>query len=142
MSRVAAGAAGLALACGLLAGCGAGSDGATGRPLAGTTGGAESAVHTDDSPHSIRVGLVEWSLELSRTTVRPGRLRLRVTNAGGTEHDLRVHGRRGSWHLPGLDPGQVAVLNVRTSPGERLHLSSAEPGQVHPMQAIVRVAAR
>jgi hypothetical protein len=51
-----------------------------------------------------------------------------VTNAGGTEHDLVVQGRLGTWRTEDLAPGTQRMLTVRTSPGETLHLWCAIPG--------------
>lgn len=70
----------------------------------------------------VRVGLVEWAVETSSHRVLPGRVRLTVTNAGATTHDLVVSGLLGSWSTPDLAPGQQARLTVRARPGEVLRL--------------------
>jgi hypothetical protein len=76
----------------------------------------------------IRVGLTEWTISTSSRTAPAGRDTLVVTNAGGTEHDLVVVGRSGTWETPDLDPGQQTRLTVRARPGETLKLWCSMPG--------------
>lgn len=91
----------------------------------------------------VRVGLTEWTIVTSAALVRPGRVRLVVTNTGATEHDLDVQGRAGHWETPVLDPGQRATLVVRTRPGETLALWCAEPGhRAQGMHTVLRATAR
>ena len=61
----------------------------------------------------VRVGLTEWELATSATTVSSGRVRLTVTNAGATAHDLRIAGAADG-ALPLLAPGErrTVTLNV------------------------------
>jgi hypothetical protein len=79
-------------------------------------------------PRTVRVGLVEWSITTSKHSVPPGAVRLRVTNAGGTVHDLEVQGVLGDWETPDLSPGEHAVLTVRGRAGETLRMWCTEPG--------------
>lgn len=91
----------------------------------------------------VRVGLTEWTIVTSAPLVRPGRVRLVVTNTGATEHDLDVQGRAGRWETPVLDPGQRARLTVRARPGETLALWCAEPGhRAQGMHTVLRATTR
>jgi uncharacterized cupredoxin-like copper-binding protein len=123
--RVAAAIVAAAAVTVLLTGCeGAESSAATGagghsQPAAQSTAPAQSTV---------KVGLFEWSIVTAPRRAAPGRLRLVVTNTGGTEHDLNVQGRNGHWETPTLDPGERATLIVRAAAGETLHLWCSEPG--------------
>jgi hypothetical protein len=76
----------------------------------------------------IRVGLSEWTISTSSATLPPGWVTLVVTNAGGTEHDLVVRGRAGTWETPDLDPGRQSRLTVRGRAGETLHMWCSMPG--------------
>lgn len=108
----------------LLAGC------------AGTGGGASTTPVSSHSPtRVVHVGLTEWTISQSEQRVPAGRVRLVVTNVGGTEHDLAVTEGSHQWSTPQLAPGRRAVLVVRALRGRTLHLSSQVPGQVHPMNA-------
>jgi hypothetical protein len=86
----------------------------------------------------LRVGLTEWSISVSEQTVPAGRLVVRVTNVGGTEHDLTVDDRAGHWQTAALAPGRRATLVVRVAAGDTIALGSKEPGQIHPMHATLR----
>ncbi len=89
----------------------------------------------------LRVGLTEWAINTSASTVRPGRVQLVVTNAGGTVHDLKVRGREGEWHTAELRPGAEEVLEVRASAGEVLELWCDVPGhRAQGMSTELRVA--
>lgn len=101
--------------------------------------GGGSAQHASDirfrdatlpsGPHQVRVGLVEWSITLSRDTIPPGRTVLLVTNAGATTHDLAVAGGGQSrWQTRDLHPGQRARLVIQAAPGEQLRLWCTMPG--------------
>jgi hypothetical protein len=110
----------LSAVCAGLAGCGAtGGDGTRPEAVRPLSAGGHGQV---------RVGLTEWTIEVSRSEVNPGRLRLLVTNAGATVHDLVVQGRRGTWETPDLRPGQQARLDVRAVPHETLQLWCSMPG--------------
>jgi uncharacterized cupredoxin-like copper-binding protein len=88
----------------------------------------------------LRVGLTEWTVTTSASMVRAGTVRLQVTNAGATQHDLVVSGRRGRWETPGLSPGQRNELAVTAVRGERLRLWCSLPGhEAQGMHATVLV---
>lgn len=76
----------------------------------------------------MRVGLTEWNIETSARQAEPGSLRLLVTNAGSTTHDLYVRGEDGTWHTRDLAPGGRQRLVVHAVAGERLHLWCSLPG--------------
>lgn len=117
-----------------LAGCG-GTAQPAGRPAPGGTTAAESA------PRDLRVGLTEWTITLAGDTVAAGRIRLQVTNAGGTTHDLVVEGQAGEWHSDELRPGERDRLRVVGRPGETLELWCDEPGhEAQGMHTTLRVA--
>lgn len=64
---------------------------------------------------AVGVGLDEFTLGLYRTRVRPGVVRLNVTNNGEDPHDLAVRDRRRRTlaRLPELAPGTRRTLRVR-----------------------------
>jgi uncharacterized cupredoxin-like copper-binding protein len=88
----------------------------------------QTAREASPSARQVRVGLTEWTISTSSSTAPAGRVTLVVTNAGGTEHDLVVRGRAGSWETPDLDPGQQSRLQVRGRPGEVLKMWCSMPG--------------
>jgi hypothetical protein len=89
----------------------------------------------------LRVGLTEWSIETGPVEAVAGDVAVVVTNTGGTEHDLIVHGRHGTWRTPMLAPGERFELLVRTAPGEQLHLECTVTGHhAQGMHAEVPVA--
>jgi uncharacterized cupredoxin-like copper-binding protein len=90
--------------------------------------GAEVAAQQPADHAPVRVGLTEWTIVVSRSQVPTGKLRLIVTNAGATTHDLVVRGRRGTWETPDLAPGERARLTVRAAPHETLQLWCSMPG--------------
>ena len=71
---------------------------------------------------SARVGLTDFAVTSRPVAVLPGSVRLDVTNAGATVHDLVVRGSSGEWRTPVLRPGEAAQLEIRAEPGERLEL--------------------
>lgn len=77
---------------------------------------------------AVRVGLTEWSIATSTSTVPAGELTLRVTNAGATEHDVLVRGHAGTRHSTHLGPGEQTSLTVRAEAGEVLTLWCSLPG--------------
>ena len=107
------------------AGCGEQDEHASGTPP--TTARRDSADGAAATGR-IRVGLSEWTISTSSGTAPAGRVTLVVTNAGGTEHDLVVRGRSGTWETPDLDPGQQSRLTVRARAGETLRLWCSMPG--------------
>lgn len=136
MTRAGRGLATTAVVAALVcAGCAGAADDGT----PSTAAASADSVGTTSSP--LRVGLTEWTIALSTSTVQPGRLHLVVTNAGATEHDLYVRGRAGQWHTPDLDPAERAELTVDARPGESLKLWCAEPGhEAQGMRTSITVA--
>ena len=127
--------AGTALAL-LLGGC------AEGQQALPSQGGHAQAV-AEHAVAKLRVGLTEWTIVTSASLVRPGQVRLVVTNTGATEHDLEVQGRAGRWETPVLDPGQRTTLTVRARPGETLALWCTEPGhRTQGMHTVLRATTR
>lgn len=106
----------------LLSGCGSGSGGGT------TSERMTQHAATRRPVDRLRVGLTEWQIDVSAGRVTPGTVRMLVTNAGSTTHDLYVRGRRGTWHTRDLPPGGHQRLVVRTVPREGLHLWCSLPG--------------
>lgn len=76
----------------------------------------------------LRVGLAEWSITTSSSELRPGAVRLRVTNAGTTRHDLLVAGPGVRAHVPLLAPGATATLQLNAPVGVTLRLTCTVPG--------------
>lgn len=70
----------------------------------------------------VRIGLNEWNIETGPVRAASGDVRLQVTNAGATAHDLVVTGVLGSWATPVLAPGERYELRIRTASGEHLDL--------------------
>ena len=102
--------------------------------------GAQAASVSDSPPsHRVRVGLTEWQVDVAPTTALAGQVTLVVTNAGATEHDLVVMSGQRGWDLPPLDPGKQARLVVHATAGTPLQLTSKMPGQLHHMDATIRV---
>ena len=68
------------------------------------------------SSNDVRVGLTEWDVVASATAVSAGKLRLTVTNAGTTAHDLRVAGAtRGGTRLLAPGESQKVMLDIAVS---------------------------
>ena len=121
----------------LLGGCAGGGQ----QPV--SQAGSDARLAAERAASSVRVGLTEWTIVTSTSFVRPGRVRLVVTNTGATEHDLAVQGRAGHWRTPVLEPGQRAALTVRARPGEALALWCTEPGhRAQGMHAVLRATTR
>jgi hypothetical protein len=110
-----------------------------------TTSGcaAPSATPRADAPPaaSARVGLTDFAVTSRPLTVLPGTVRLQVTNAGATVHDLVVTGAAGEWRTPILRPGQVAQLEISAEAGERLELWCSVAGHdAAGMRSVLAVA--
>ena len=60
----------------------------------------------------VRVGLTEWDVATSATAVSPGPVRLTVTNAGATAHDLRIAGAADG-AVPLLAPGERRTVTLK-----------------------------
>ena len=66
--------------------------------------------------NDVRVGLTEWDVVASAAAVSAGPLRLTVTNAGTTAHDLRVAGATtGGTRLLAPGESQKVTLDVAVS---------------------------
>jgi hypothetical protein len=121
----------------VLTGCGADSAG----PGSTAAGPVEPVSRSAPAQGAVRVGLFEWAIVTAPHRVSPGRVKLLVTNTGGTEHDLVVKGRAGRWETPTLEPGDQVELTVTARPGETLDLWCAEPGhRAQGMHTVLRVA--
>lgn len=68
-----------------------------------------------ETTRDMRVGLVDYDITTRNVAVRPGRVTLRVTNAGRTAHDLRVAGQETAAQLATLDPGESQTLDVEVA---------------------------
>lgn len=77
---------------------------------------------TGPAAGDLRVGLTDFAVTTRPGTAAAGDVRLTVTNAGATLHDLVVTGAEGRWRTPDLRPGESAVLHVQARAGERLVL--------------------
>lgn len=91
----------------------------------GCTGGAADA---GPPVREARVGLLEWEVTASASTLAAGPVRLEVTNAGATAHDLRVTGQRTEGAVPVLPPGDTAVLELDLSGASEVTLWCSLPG--------------
>ena len=110
--------------------------------LSGCGAQAAQGMHpVSDTPagHHVRVGLTEWQVDVAPTRALAGRVTLVVTNAGATEHDLVVVSGQRGWSMPALEPGTQARLVVHATAGTPLQLTSKMPGQLHHMDATIRV---
>ncbi|GAA1146090.1 cupredoxin domain-containing protein [Nesterenkonia lutea] len=89
--------------------------------LAGTAS-ASAAATSAPATSELLLGLTEWSVETGGITVLAGPVDVRVTNTGGTSHDVVIHGEQGSWATPALDPGETYEMEIFAVEGEELHL--------------------
>lgn len=74
-------------------------------------GGAPAGV-SGPAAGDVRVGLVEWEVTSDATRLQPGLVALRVTNAGTTEHDLRVSAEGVDAGIPTVVPGERRTIVV------------------------------
>ena len=81
--------------------------------LAAAACAAQATTGPSVASDDVRVGLTEWEVVTSATAVSPGPVRLTVTNAGATAHDLRIAGAADG-AVPLLAPGErrTVTLNV------------------------------
>jgi plastocyanin len=78
---------------------------------------AGAAALPSPDPRAIAATLSEWNIELSRSTIAPGRTTFTVRNAGSVPHAFEVEGR-GIEHATALiQPGATATLTVTLAPG-------------------------
>jgi hypothetical protein len=88
----------------------------------------------------LRVGLVEWGFTLSAPALRAGAVRLEVTNAGATAHDLRVlDGDRVLAASPPIPPGATGALEFDATGLQQVEFLCTLPG--HEAQGMVRTVA-
>lgn len=99
-----------------------------GYTLAGCRSAPGQPMSTGLPTHTLRVGLIEWSIQVQARPLAPGPDRFLVTNAGTTAHDLRVSGSGTAAQTSLLAPGSSTVLAVATTAGERLTLTCTVPG--------------
>lgn len=85
---------------------------------------------------ALRVGLVEWDVAGAAQSLAGGPVTLVVTNAGTTEHDLRVRGDRADSGTPTLAPGERATLEVDLGGEQEVLLWCSLPG--HRAQGMAR----
>ena len=76
---------------------------------------------------AVRVGLTEWEVVTSAAAVSPGPVRLTVTNAGATPHDLRVAGAA-EGAVPVLASGERRTLTLKAVADGVLTLWCDVPG--------------
>lgn len=88
----------------------------------GSSGDVSSYATRSAPSAQLNIGLTEWSIETGPVQATAGEVTLHVTNAGGTRHDLVVHGSQGSWATPLLDPGETYELAITAAAGEQLEL--------------------
>ncbi|GGH48013.1 cytochrome c-type biogenesis protein CcmH [Microbacterium album] len=101
-------------------------------------GGAGQRSAPDRS--ELRVGLIEWAVEVDADSVRAGEVTVVVTNAGASAHRLVVEGVAGHWETPLLHPGESHELTIRTEEGETLTMGCSVRGhEAHGPRELVRV---
>jgi uncharacterized cupredoxin-like copper-binding protein len=96
------------------------------------------------APSRIFVSAKEWSLILSRQTLRAGEARIQLHNAGEDAHDLRLRrvGGTRSLGLAETSPGKVAEIRAVLRPG-RWRLWCSLPGhEAKGMRATLTVQPR
>lgn len=100
------------LATALLAGCG------------GSSGGGQALpVPTTGPSAALRIGLAEYRLQLSTSTLLPGQVSVQVTNTGSTQHDVSFS--QGGVVLGAserLPPGKAQTLSVTVATGSPVEL--------------------
>lgn len=85
----------------------------------------------------LRVGLVEWGFTTSSPALLDGPVRLHVTNAGATAHDLRVlDGDRVLAASTSLAPGAEQTLTLDVTGLRQVRFLCTLPG--HESQGMVR----
>lgn len=110
--------------------------------LAGCGGGSVVAPKAGPPAAELRVGLIEYRLQLSAGTLRPGKVTVVATDAGSSQHDVVLS--QGGKVLGGsrvLNPGQQQTFTVDVAPGQPVHLECTLPGHdAAGMHATVQVA--
>jgi hypothetical protein len=113
-------------------------------PAGGCAGAPAPAPPPAGPPAAVmRVGLVEWAFTLSAPALRAGGVRLEVTNAGSTAHDLRVlDGSRVLAATPPIPPGASDVVEFDATGLQQVEFFCTLPGHAdHGMVRTVAVAA-
>jgi hypothetical protein len=104
-----------------------------------------AAAPTAAAPSSrVQVVAREFSLALSRSQVRAGRVSIELANFGEDLHDLRLR-RRGSARTLGIgtvDPGRQGELSARLSPGRYVLWCSIADHRARGMRAVLVVRRR
>ena len=95
--------------------------------LASTACAAQATTGPSVAADEVRVGLTEWEVVTSATAVSPGPVRLTVTNAGATAHDLRIAGAADG-AVPLLAPGVRQTVTLNVGADSVLTLWCAVPG--------------
>lgn len=97
-------------------------------------------------PLPVGVGMREWSVAVYRTSARPGRVKLNLTNFGEDAHDLQVFGPAGyrSALSPEVAPfGGRQTLRVTLRRTGTYRLLCMKPGHARlGMRATLRVSRR
>ncbi|MDP8978501.1 MAG: cupredoxin domain-containing protein [Actinomycetota bacterium] len=94
--------------------------------VAGCAGTAPS--DTGPAASQARVGLTEWEVATSASALSQGPVRLRVTNAGATAHNLVISGEDGRVESPLLAPGEQASIAVDLAGEDEVLLWCDVPG--------------
>lgn len=110
--------------------------------LAGCGGGSDVAPPAGPPTSDLRIGLIDYSFQLSAGTLRPGRVTVTATDAGSSQHDvLMTQDGREIGRSRVLSPGQQQTFTVQVAPGEKVKLVCTLPGHAAMgMRASVAVA--
>lgn len=95
-------------------------------------------------PARVQVVAQEYSLGLSRTTVKAGHVIVELVNHGQDAHDLDLQ-RIGSHHIyrfPKVEPGQYADREWRLRPGKYRIWCNIADHKMRGMHALLRVVRR
>lgn len=96
---------------------------------------------TGPAADTVRVGLTEWDVAVSAGALAEGHVKLEVTNAGTTAHDLRVSGQGMETTTPMLSSGDTAVVSIQADAGDEILLWCSVPGhREQGMERRLRVA--
>lgn len=109
--------------------------------LASTACAAQATTGPSVASDDVRIGLTEWEVATSATAISPGPVRLTVTNAGATAHDLRFAGAADG-AVPLLAPGERRTVTLNVIADGVLTLWCDVPGhRAHGMELEVPVVA-
>jgi plastocyanin len=96
-----------------------------------TACGGESAVPAPSGPPAgeLRIGMQEYSFQLSAASLRPGPVTVVVTNAGSTAHDVVLVQDEGTiGRSDVLSPGRRQTFEVLVETGSPVHLECTVGG--------------